>query len=167
VVRGSRLVLALAVSVAIGAGCGESSQEQALVEASEGLASAREDVEAAREGVANQRQQLEAAKTDLADAERELRQAEAALREAESRIDITATDAALFRAVQKRLLEEGDLREVAIAVDVQRGVATLRGRVPDIEIRDRAVEVAESVPGVAGVESLISITTPGVAAESD
>jgi outer membrane murein-binding lipoprotein Lpp len=163
-----KLGIALALSVLLCAGCGDSSQEQALVEASEDLASARERVQVARNDVGDRRQQVEAAKTELADAERELREAEMGLREAESRIDLTATDAALFRAVQKRLLEDDDLRDVAIDADVQRGSVTLRGSVPDLELRNRAVEIAESVPGVAGVENLISVTSdPNVAAEAD
>ena len=158
-----RTVLALALCGVLAA-CGESSQEQALVEASENLAAARERVEASRDKVASRRQQVEDARAELDVAEQELREAQTALRKAESRIDVTATDAALFRAVQKRLLEEDDLRQVAIAVDVDRGVATLRGRVPKAKLRDRAVEVAKSVPGVASVESRIAIAPPAVAA---
>jgi osmotically-inducible protein OsmY len=165
-VKARDLVAALAVSVLLSAGCGDSSQERALAEASENLAAARERVEASRDEVEDRRQQVDAAKRELADAERELREAELELREAESRIDVTATDAALFRAVQKRLLEDKDLRDVAIGADVQRGVATLRGSVPSLEVRNRAVEVAESVPGVSGIENLISITSdPHVATD--
>ena len=156
-------MLALALGGALAA-CGESSQEQVLARASENLAAAREQVEESRERVTSRRQQVEEARAELAAAEQDLRDAQAALRQAESRIDVTATDAALFRAVQKRLLEEDDLRQVAIAVDVDRGVATLRGRVPKAKLRDRAVQVAKSVPGVASVESRISIASPDVAA---
>lgn len=149
-----------AVTLGVGVmlcGCGDSTQERALVEASQHLASARGRVEASREEVADRRQEVEVAKKALAGAERQLMEAQKELREAESRIDLTATDAALFRAVQKRLLDDRDLRDVAIDADVERGVATLRGSVPDPEMRDRALEVAESVPGIAGVENQISV----------
>ena len=160
------VILALVASVLLAAGCGGSSQERELADASEALASARARVDGAREKVDDQRQQLEVAKTDVAAAERELREAEKGLREAESRIDLTATDATLFRAVQKRLLDDDDLRDVAIDADVQRGVVTLRGSVPHLDLRERALEIADSIPGVAGVENQISVTSePSVAAE--
>ncbi|MEN8181898.1 MAG: BON domain-containing protein [Myxococcota bacterium] len=56
--------------------------------------------------------------------------------------------------------------EVAIRADVQRGVVTLTGSAPGREIRERAREIAESVPGVARVENRISLTPePDVAGE--
>ena len=79
------------------------------------------------------------------------------LREAESRVDLKATDAALFRAVQKRLLEDERLRHVAIDADVRRGVVELRGSVPDERTAAAAVEVARAVPGVMRVENRLNV----------
>jgi osmotically-inducible protein OsmY len=64
--------------------------------------------------------------------------------------------------VQKRLLEDGDLSDVAIAARVSNGIVTLSGSVPNAKLRDRALEIARAAPGVGSVESRIE-----VAAEKD
>lgn len=150
--------LVFVLVLALAAGCGGESQEEQLAEASQALQAAHQEVEVASRQVEERRAELERVETAVAEAERELQQARGRLREAESRVDIKATDAALFRAVQKRLLEAKELREVAIDADVKKGVVTLRGRVPDREIARRAVEIARSVPGVVRVESRISVS---------
>jgi osmotically-inducible protein OsmY len=97
-------------------------------------------------------------------AQERLEEARAALREAESEfaqreavVSRSATDAVLFRAVQKRLLEDEDLSEVAIAAGVSKGVVTLSGSVPNAKLRDQAVEIARATPGVGRVESRIEV----------
>ena len=84
-----------------------------------------------------------------------LLQSELAQREAV--VNRSATDAVIFRAVQKRLLEDDDLSEVAIAARVSKGVVTLSGSVPNAKLRDRALEIARTTPGVGGVESVIEV----------
>jgi osmotically-inducible protein OsmY len=74
-------------------------------------------------------------------------------------VDLKATDAALFRAVQRRLLEDERLRHVAVDADVRWGVVELRGSVPDEHTAAAAVEVARSVPGVMRVESRVGIAS--------
>jgi osmotically-inducible protein OsmY len=132
--RGLRGVLVVA---GLAAGCGGGDDEDFRL-AAQALTAARESVE-------------------LAEAERQLREAEERLSDAESRVDLKTTDAALFRAVQKRLLEDERLRDVAIDADVRRGVVELRGSVPDERTAAAAVEVARSVPGVMRVESRVNV----------
>jgi len=74
-----------------------------------------------------------------------------------AKVDHSSTDEVLFRAIQKRLLEDGDLASVAIAAHVNNGLVTLSGNVPDAKIRDRAVLVARETPGVQRVETQIQV----------
>ena len=147
---------ALLVAAALGGACGGGDEEEFRV-AAQALIAARESVEQELRAVEERRARLEVAQAELAAAERQLREAEERLREAESRVDLKGTDAALFRAVQKRLLEDERLRHVAIDADVRRGVVELRGSVPDERTAAAAVEVARSVPGVMRVESRVNV----------
>jgi osmotically-inducible protein OsmY len=155
--RGRFAAVVFVTSFTLVMSCGGGSEEQELEEASDALAVARETVEAARELVEEREAAVTEAESELAAARQELREAEGTLRERESQVDLKATDAVVFRAVQKRLLEDGDLRDVAIDADVAKGVVVLRGTVPDQETSDRAVEVATSVPGVVSVDSEIDV----------
>jgi osmotically-inducible protein OsmY len=151
----ARLLVLLVAAVLAGA-CGGGDEEQFRL-AAQALTAARESVEQAQRAVEERRARLEVAQAELAEAERQLREAEEGLREAESRVDLKATDAALFRAVQKRLLENERLRDVAIDADVRRGVVELTGSVPDERTAAAAVEVAREVPGVMRVESRLNV----------
>jgi osmotically-inducible protein OsmY len=146
----------LLVAVALAGGCGGGDEEE-FRRAAQALTAARESVEQGQRAVEERRARLEVAQAELAQAERQLREAEERLREAESRVDLKATDAALFRAVQKRLLEDERLRHVAIDADVRRGVVELRGSVPDERSAAAALEVARSVPGVMRVENRVNV----------
>jgi osmotically-inducible protein OsmY len=159
-------VLSLAVLFALStllfaaAGCGDDSQEQELKEATAAVVAAQQAVEKAREEVDARRQVVDEAQKELEAAESELRSQEQALREAESRVDRKATDAALFRSVQRRLLDDQELDEVAIAVQVTQGVVVLRGSVPDEKVRARAEETARATPGVVALENRIELEAP-------
>ncbi|MFI5216583.1 MAG: BON domain-containing protein [Candidatus Limnocylindria bacterium] len=59
--------------------------------------------------------------------------------------------------IQKQLLDDDDLEEVAISARVEHGVVTLSGVVPEAELRERAVKLAESVPGVVSVQDRIQV----------
>jgi osmotically-inducible protein OsmY len=151
----ARLLVLLAVGPLAGA-CGGGDEAQ-FRQAAQALTAARESAERAQRGVEERRARLEVAQAELAEAERQLREAEEGLREAESRVDLKATDAALFRAVQQLLLQDERLRHVAIDADVRRGVVELRGGVPDERSAAAAVEVARGVPGVMRVESRLNV----------
>jgi osmotically-inducible protein OsmY len=147
---------ALLFAAALGGACGGGDEEEFRL-AAQALTAARESVAQEQRAVEERRARLEVAQAELAAADRQLREAEERLREAESRVDLKATDAALFRAVQKRLLEDERLRHVAIDADVRRGVVELRGSVPDERTAAAAVEVARAVPGVMRVESRLNV----------
>ena len=159
-------VLSLAVLFALStllfaaAGCGGDSQEQELKEATAAVVAKREAVQAAREEVEARQQVADEARKELEAAESQLRIREQELREAESRVGLKATDATLFRSIQRRLLDDTELDDLAIAVQVAQGVVTLRGTVPDENDRARAEEVARATPGVVTLENRIEVASP-------
>jgi len=150
----SLLVLAgLCLSLAA---CGESREEQ-LRRASVALESARQEVRKLRDEVKAKEEKQIAAEQELMVARKNLTEAESRLGEAESKVDLKATDEAIFRAVQKRLLEDKKLRDTAISATVERGTVTLHGRVSDEKLVKYAMDLARETPGVAAVESEIQV----------
>lgn len=150
----SLLVLAgLCLSLAA---CGESREEK-LRRASEALQAARQEVHKLREDVKAKEEKQIAAEQDLMTARKSLTEAESRLADAESQVDVKATDEAIFRAVQKRLLEDKKLRDTAISATVERGTVTLHGRVSDEKLVKYAIDLARETPGVADVESEIQV----------
>jgi osmotically-inducible protein OsmY len=110
-----------------------------------------------RELVQARESEVEEAQKRLAEARSTLREAESELARRETAVDRSATDDVLFRTVQKQLLEDDDLSEVAIAASVSKGVVTLSGGAPNAKLRDRALEIARATPGVVKVESRIGV----------
>lgn len=137
--------------------CGGDDPLAELEAAHEAVAEARLEVEEAEQEVEERRAAVQAAERELAEAEGELEAARDRLAAKESQVDLTASDAALFRTIQKRLLEDDELEDVAISARIDRGIAFLYGRVPSAELRDHAVEIAESTPGISSVESRIEL----------
>jgi osmotically-inducible protein OsmY len=146
------------------AACGGPDPEADLVAASEELAAARSTVEAAKAVVEQRQGVVSDANAQLDASRQELREAEERLARAASQVDVRATDDVLFRSVQRRLLEDGELEDVAVAATVSNGTVTLSGRVPNGGLADRAEEIANDTPGVVRVESLIEVDIPAVAA---
>ena len=145
-------------------GCNASDPERDLAVASEELAEARAGVEASQAVVDGKQRGVDAARSEL-DASRELlRQAEERLALAESKVDVRATDDVLFRSIQRRLLEDSALEDVAIRAAVAEGIVTLSGDVPDAGLKERAIGIAAATPGVVRVESRIEVDFPPVAA---
>ena len=152
--------ISFAVAMAAAAlllGCGGSDPEVDLERASKAADETRSEVEVAAEKVKQREADVKQAQTKLAEAREALRAIEAELAKRVAQVDHSATDEVLFRAVQKRLLEDGDLATVAIAAHVNNGLVTLSGNVPDSKIRDRAVLVARETPGVQRVETQIQV----------
>ena len=150
----TRLLLATA---AVALACGGSDPEAELVEASQAVEEARTEVETARDTVQEREAEVEDARKRLTEARAALREAQEKVAKREETVDRNATDAVLFRTVQKHLLEHKDLKDVAISASVTKGVVTLSGSVPDAKVRDRAVELARETPGVADVKSRIDV----------
>jgi osmotically-inducible protein OsmY len=142
------------------AGCGGDSQEQELKEATAAVVAKQEAVQSAREEVESRQQVADEARKELEAAESALRIREQELREAESRVGLKATDATLFRSIQRRLLDDAELDDLAIAVQVTQGVVTLRGTVPDESDQARAEEIARATPGVVTLENRIEVASP-------
>jgi hypothetical protein len=130
----------------------------ALAAAREAVAKQAGAVDAAAEEVANLRAQSESAQSRLQVARGALDAEQRKLTRAEEQMRLFAVpDSVLFRNVQRRLLDAGALREVAIAAEVSDGVVTLRGRVPDERLRAAAVQLANGVDGVISVDDLIEV----------
>lgn len=136
--------------------CG-SDPEADLEEASQAVEEARAQVAKDRETVQAREDDVQKAQKRLAEARAALRDSQGKLAQRETVVDRSATDIVLFRRVQKQLLDEDDLSEVAISVRVSEGVVTLSGSVPNEELRDRALEIARATPGVGQVESRIAV----------
>lgn len=66
-------------------------------------------------------------------------------------------DAILAQQVRDALATDSGLRQHRITVDAAAGDITLTGVVGSAAQRDRAAELARSVPGVARVENLLSV----------
>ena len=154
------ILLGLAIALLGWMGCGDDNGEEKLKQASREFAEARDAVGEARTAVDEQNAVLRAAQEELEKRLETLRDAQAKLGQLEEQVDLRATDAVLFRSIQKRLLEDGDLEGFAIAARVQKGAVLLSGQVSEAELRDRAVEIARSTPGVASVESRIKVLAP-------
>jgi osmotically-inducible protein OsmY len=153
----TRTLLILAAAAAAVA-CGGSDPEAKLVKASEAANAARSEVEVARESVQQSEKEVQDAQQRLTEARAELREAQQKMAEREATVDRNATDAVLFRTIQKQLLDDRALQGVAISASVRSSVVTLTGTVPEQKISDRAIEIAGAAPGVARVENRIKVT---------
>ena len=161
-----RLAVLIVAAVSLAAvACGEPDPEKALEEASAELASAREVLAAADADVNELRVSMRELEAQLADAERVRREAQRHVSEAEALVTERASDDVLFRAVQRRLLEDSQLADAAVTAEVSSRVVTLRGVVATAALRDRAIAVAQAAPGVAEVVS--KLQTPRAAAPGD
>jgi osmotically-inducible protein OsmY len=77
-----------------------------------------------------------------------------------------ADDVTLARKVETEIFRDADAPKGGVSVDVQAGVAYLRGTVPDQSWIERFGEAAKQVDGINGVKNLLHATgTPAPAAE--
>ncbi len=155
--RARALFRALLLASLLAAGCGGDDEAARIEELSEELASQREGLPALRARVEERESVAKAAQDELAEARGKLRESESRIAEIQREVGAHATDPVLFRMVQQELLEDDDLEDVAISARVEHGTVTLSGVVPNAELGARAVELAESVPGVVAVQSRIQI----------
>jgi osmotically-inducible protein OsmY len=148
---------ALLLGVALAVGCGGDDEAARIQELSEELSNLREGLPALRARVEERESKAKAAQDELAEARGALRTSESRIAEIQREVGQHATDPVLFRMVQQELLEDDDLEDVAISARVEHGAVTLSGVVPSAELGARAVELAESVPGVISVQSRIQV----------
>lgn len=137
--------------------CGEPTAEEKLRAATEALVSAETAATEARQAFDAREAELQRANAARDEAAAKLRDAERALGESKAAVGLHATDELLFRSVQKLLLEDSALGDVAIRAEVSQGIVTLSGEAPTAKLRDRALELAGGVPGVSEVTSRIEV----------
>ncbi len=158
---------ALLATIALGVlliACGEPSPEAQLAEAEAQLAGARTEQDRSRARLEEREGALERAQAAVDEAREALDAADERVRQAEAEVAVHATDDVLFRTIQKLLLEDPALADVAIAATVRDGIVTLRGEAETGE-RDRAVELAGSILGVRQVVDEIRLPQPTLEAE--
>lgn len=153
-------LLALIMAVTVGglSGCEQDSQER-YEDAVQELKQARKAHAESLKAVREKKQELEQTQDKLAQARERLSEAQARLQQAESRIQKRATDTVLFRAVQKKMLDEEAFPGAAIAVSVSRAQVTLTGTVPSEKMQEKAVRVAADHPGVVSVDNQLQVET--------
>jgi len=159
----ARLLFAGLTTCTLLIGCGDDS-EQKLESATQGLTQAREELREFNDTLAQREEALERARVDRDLAHDAVIEAQRRLAIAQHEVEKHTTDDAVFRAVQKRLLEDEGLEHVAISARVHNGAVTLSGTVPDEQTRDLAAEVARSALGVVDVNSQITMASAAVSA---
>ena len=155
--RTTARVLTLATAVVVASSCGGDDQAAQLESATEELAEAQSEVEAARTTVEATLETAAVAEAELGEARQALIVSQERLANARALVGASASDAVLFRSIQRDLLEENSLDDFAIAAQVDRGVVTLAGTVASAETRERAADIARSTSGVASVNNRIEI----------
>lgn len=151
---------ALAAGAPLLFGCGESgAPETRLEDAGERLTDAREDASEAHGELREARQRLEAAEAEVQDARKAVRAAEKRVLSARALVERRATDVALFRGIQARLLDAESLSDEAIMVRVDDGVVSLEGTVSDAAARETALALVESTPGVSLVRDRLALAS--------
>ena len=154
------LLLALPLTLfALTLGCGEPSQEELLQAATETFEEARLEVEEASAALEKHEEELAMAQSARDQAAQRLRAGERALAEAKVQVSVHATDDLLFRTVQQALLEDEILVDFAVSAQVDDGVVTLSGDVPNQATRAHATQVAERVPRHTGVCHSVMVQT--------
>jgi osmotically-inducible protein OsmY len=148
---------ALLLGALLAVGCGGDDEAARIEALSEELAVLREELPALRARVAERETAARSAQDELAEARAALHTSETRIAEIQREVGEHATDPLLFRMVQQELLEDDDLEDVAISARVEHGAVTLSGVVPNAELGTRAVQLAESVPGVVSVQSRIQV----------
>lgn len=152
-----RTTLAVLVAALLAA-CGPGDPpEQRLREAERRADEARQAVARAKAELEKEREQLEQCRQDLHGAQQQLGTARERRSDAEQEVDQQATDVAVFRYVQRALLEDDALKGAAITAHVEDGIVELTGEAETAAQRDRAKEVAAGAPGVRSVESSIQV----------
>ncbi len=68
-----------------------------------------------------------------------------------------ANDAWLWMKTRAALLSANDLRESTINVDVENGVVTLKGTVPNRKQKEIAVKAAKGIEGVKDVKDMLKV----------
>lgn len=138
---------------------GELQEARKRVESLAGeLAAQRTLVKRADEELGAARSAQKKAEQKLADAKKDAEKTDKALKRAEkklARLQPKVPDDALFRNVQRELLEAPALSQVAIRAEVHDGKVVLHGSVNEPRLRDAAERLVRNTPGVREVDNQI------------
>lgn len=163
----TRYVVMIAAILALGA-CEPEEPESRLKQAAGQVDQAKEKVQSARENVAEAKDELgslqqavDEAQQQLAQARKKLRRRQEQLAENRDRLHSFASDTAIFRLLQTRLLDEPSLSTAAVSADVINGRVTLRGEVESTAQKETAGKIAAGTPGVEEVRNLVDVSGDG------
>jgi len=137
--------------------CSNKTPEERLRHAASNVKDARSAVSNAREALASDTADAKRQKAEVDEAREKLYKAQARLAHAADTLEQRATDVALFRVIQRSLLDADELRQSAVMAHVKDGSVTLEGTVPDQNARDHAIQIAKTTPGVQSVTSNIEV----------
>lgn len=147
------------------AACGGDTPEDRLQSAADEVASVENKIENVSEEIDDARSELEKRRAEVRDAEQALASARQDLRKLQKRLateqkelDSTASDTAIFRLLQSRLLEDDLLASEAINLFVLDGTVVLYGEVRSEEQKKRAGSIAADVPGVTEVRNFVEFS---------
>ena len=70
-------------------------------------------------------------------------------------------DSAIQFRVKSRLVRAPDVNGAMMNIEVKKGVVTLKGRVNSPEMKQKAVEIVESIKGVAAVDDRLRVKEKG------
>jgi osmotically-inducible protein OsmY len=146
------------------AGCKPDTPDEKLLKTADDVDAVQKKMEQAGEKVVDAADELaarekavEAAGSELQETRKELKVIQQQYVEEQELLDRRANDTALFRLVQKQLLEEPQLEGNAVSVNVDNGIVSLRGNLQNQQQVTLAVEIAQQAPGVKSVRNLMEI----------
>ncbi|MBT8078611.1 MAG: BON domain-containing protein [Gammaproteobacteria bacterium] len=153
------LLTLMSVGLVATAGCSRPAPEERLIEVGDAVDDTQERLQSINADINSH---LDAV-TEL---KKERQRVRASLMSLEERLEHRATDLAIFRATQSALLEEPALQQAAIVANVEDGVVTLTGSVANLQQRQEAMQVVETVPGVESTVVRLQIITDDADAEN-
>lgn len=146
------------------AACGADTPEARLEAQAEDVADAEARIADVREEIGDTENELEVRRAAVAEAQKALADARSDLRRLQKKLaaerealDTTATDTAIFRLLQKRLLEDELLADAAINIFVLDGTVVMYGDVDADDRKARAGDLAANTPGVENVRNFIDV----------
>lgn len=138
------------------AGCGSDAQKR-YDRATEALKEARDQRQEAQARVEEKQKELKQLRENLDTAEERLIKAREIQEEARAKVRATVNDEVLFRTIQRKMLEEDEFGDSAIAVGVADRVVTLTGTVPDEATHKEAIKTAKRQSGVEEVVDFLEV----------
>ncbi|NNL64902.1 MAG: BON domain-containing protein [Myxococcales bacterium] len=154
---GISLAIASAAALGLAACGGDEAPEERLADAEQAVQEAVRETKLAHHDVERLRARVDTRESELAQAERELARAQAELLAATERAEERVGDVALFRTLQREMLEDERLETAAVRVSVEGRRVTLQGEVDSKAQAERALEIARSGFGVAGVTNELRV----------